>query len=775
MYKDLLVDNSDGMPPVSLTHAPHSSAEAAGGGLGGDGTASATDNHGGASLHPRLQAVIVVGRYHGLELDPSDYKNRDGSPVPSAASLSAWVQEAGLWSRAVRLRWRNLLGLQETGPVILLLNDGSAALLTGADPEQKIVYLKDPQAAESAAPVAVDELRLSEVWTGEALLVRANRGISEADAPFSMRWLFRLVMSERKTLRDLCVASVAISFLTIIPPLMVMTVVNRVLVYKSMSTLALLAVLLAIFVSYETLLGYSRRLIIAVLAVRIDTKLNLHIFNRMVRLPLDYFERHPAGDTLHRLQAVYQVREFITGRLLTTLLDFITLMVILPVLFFLSSTLTWLVIASACVLTIVILVFLGPVTAAMGRLIQAEINKATVMTETIFGIRTVKSLALEPQRRTLWDERVADAAKWRMRVALISNWPQTIATPIQRFMWMGVMLIGAYMAMTDSSGYMVGSLFAFMMMSQRVAAPLVSAAGLTEKYLEVKTSIALAADVLNRPMESNAASGGLRPRLAGAITFEDVTFTYPSGQSPALERVSFSVPAGTMLGVVGRSGSGKSTITRLLQGINREYSGFVKLDGSDLREINLRHLRQSFGVVLQDNFLFRGSIRDNIIAGRPGYTVDDVVRAARLAGAEEFIERMPHGYETQIEEGSPNLSGGQKQRLAIARAVVTDPRLLILDEATSALDPESEALVNANLLRIGRGRTMVIVSHRLSSLTDCDLTLVLDRGQVVDLAPHHVLLERCTIYRQLWAQQNRHLDNQGSRHAAIAPTLAQGD
>jgi ABC-type bacteriocin/lantibiotic exporter with double-glycine peptidase domain len=201
----------------------------------------------------------------------------------------------------------------------------------------------------------------------------------------------------------------------------------------------------------------------------------------------------------------------------------------------------------------------------------------------------------------------------------------------------------------------------------------------------------------------------------------------------------------------------------------------VKLDGSDLREINLRHLRQSFGVVLQDNFLFRGSIRDNIISGRPGLTMDDVVRAARLAGAEEFIERMPHGYETYIEEGSPNLSGGQKQRLAIARAVITDPRLLILDEATSALDPESEALVNANLLRIGRGRTMVIVSHRLSSLTECDLTLVLDRGQVVDIAPHRVLLERCTIYRQLWAQQNRHLDNQGSRHAAIAPTLAHGD
>jgi subfamily B ATP-binding cassette protein HlyB/CyaB len=201
----------------------------------------------------------------------------------------------------------------------------------------------------------------------------------------------------------------------------------------------------------------------------------------------------------------------------------------------------------------------------------------------------------------------------------------------------------------------------------------------------------------------------------------------------------------------------------------------VKIDNADLREINLRHLRSSFGVVLQDNFLFRGSIRDNILAGRPGLTLEDAIRAARLAGAEEFIERMPNGYETYIEEGSPNLSGGQKQRLAIARALITDPRILILDEATSALDPESEALVNANLLRIARGRTMVIVTHRLSSLVDCDQTMVLDKGKVMDIAPHATLLERCTTYRQLWAQQNRHMDKQGPRHAALAPNLVHGN
>jgi len=227
------------------------------------------------------------------------------------------------------------------------------------------------------------------------------------------------------------------------------------------------------------------------------------------------------------------------------------------------------------------------------------------------------------------------------------------------------------------------------------------------------------------------------------------------------------------MGLVGRSGSGKSTITRLLQGINREYEGQIKIDTSDLREINLAHLRRSFGVVLQDNFLFRGPIKDNIIAGRPGLTLTDAVRAARLAGAEEFIERLPQGYETIVEEGSPNLSGGQKQRLAIARALIHDPRILILDEATSALDPESEALVNANINRIAYGRTMVIVSHRLSSLTECDQILVLEQGKVADIGPHLELVERCPVYRQLWLQQNRHLDIH--RQSSPKPVLAPGD
>jgi subfamily B ATP-binding cassette protein HlyB/CyaB len=715
----------------------------------------------GDVIHPRVQAGMVAARFHGMELDPSEVVSTGTQDIPSAASLSEWAQSAGMWARAVRLRWRQLMHFVDTGPVVLLLTDGSATLMVGADAERHVVFLRDPRALASEMALAVDELRLERIWSGEAVLLRALRGHTETDAPFTLSWLSGLVLQEKPSLRDIGLASLTLSFLTIFPPLLVMTVVDKVLTHHSYSTLLLLGTILAIATVYEAVLGYARRLIVTVVGARLD----LHVFNRLLRLPLDYFERHPAGETMHKIAQVYKVREFLTGKLLTTFLDMMTLAVLLPFLFYLNSSLAFVVLACSALIVLVVLAYLRPLQRVFSKVIVAEAEKAAALGETIFGIKTVKSLALEPQRRMLWDTRVAEAGKARLAFGKLANWPQTIVNPIERFMSIGIVLVGAYLAMTDKSGYAVGALFAFMMLSMRVAQPLAGLARLIENYEEVGAAISEAASVLNRPLEYGALCRGLRPQLSGAIAFDDVSFTYGSTEIPALERVTFAVPAGTMLGIVGRSGSGKSTLTRLLQGINRDYSGFLKIDGNDVREINLRHLRQSFGVVLQENFLFRGSICENIIAGRPGLTLNDAVRAARLAGAEEFIERMPNGYETLIEEGSPNLSGGQRQRLAIARALITDPRILILDEAMSALDPESEAVLNANLLRIAHGRTMIIVSHRLSSLIDCDQILVLESGKAVDIAPHCLLLERCGIYRRLWTQQNRHLENQGPRHA----------
>ena len=725
---------------------------------------------------PRLMAMIEAARSQGVELDPNEYRPEPGETAPSATALSLWAQDGGMWARAVRIGWRHLFRLKDAGPVVLLFNDGGAALLTDSDVEQMAVFLKNPD-APSAPAIAVDELRLSQVWSGDAIMLRANRGRVAADARFDLRWVVDLVLQERRSLRDIAIASMTMSLLTVFPPLLVMTMVSKVLQFQSVSTLALLATIAAITVVYETVLGYARRLIITVVGARLDAKLNLHVFNRLLRLPLDYFERHPAGETMYLIAQAYRVREFLTGRLLSTFLDLITLCVLAPVLFFLNAKLATVVFVCAALILLIISLFLKPLREMYGRVAAAETWKSAALGETIVGIKTVKALAIEPQRKAIWDERVAESGKWRLEFGRLANWPQTLVAPIERFMVLGTMILGAYMAMNDPSGYLVGGLFAFLMLSQRVAQPLVGLARLVEDYEEIGSAVGEAGSVLNRPLETAAGAAGLRPKIAGEINFEDVTFTYASTKTPALDRVTFAAPAGTMLGVVGRSGSGKSTVTRLLQGINRDYSGFIRLDGSDLREIDLRHLRQSFGIVLQDNFLFRGTVRDNIIAGRPGLTLTDAVRAARLAGADEFIERMPNGYETYIEEGSPNLSGGQRQRLAIARALICDPRLLILDEATSALDPESEAVVTSNLKRIALGRTMVIVSHRLSSLVDCDKILVLDQGRVVDVGPHAELKERCAIYRQLWTQQNRHAEGGLSRTVAtprLVPSESSG-
>jgi len=508
----------------------------------------------------------------------------------------------------------------------------------------------------------------------------------------------------------------------------------------------------------ETALGYARRQLILAVGARVDAQLNLHVFQRVLRLPLDFFERNQAGTVWsHTGQQINKVREFLTGKLLATMLDLVTLLVLLPILFYLQPTLSIVVLLCAVLIAAVVAGFMQPMQRRVGRWIRAETGKSTVMVETLHGVRTVKSLALEQQQQERWDARVAEATKAKLAAGRLANLTQALTTPLEGFMQRGVLLIGAYMALTNDGSVAVGSLVAFMMLSSRVAQPLAGLAKLMEDIEEVRTATKLAGSVLNQPPETDNPNAGLRPRFAGAVRFTSVSYTYPGANTPALNGVSFSIQPGTTVGIVGRSGCGKSTLTRLLQGIGRDYAGQVSIDGIDLKNTNLTHLRRNLGVVLQENFLFRGTIRENILAGRPGLALAEAVRAAHCAGAAEFIERLPLGYETFIEEGSPNLSGGQRQRLAIARALVHDPRILILDEATSALDPESEAVVNASLAHIAHGRTMLIVSHRLSSLVGCDQILVLDQGRVIDIGKHQDLLSRCATYRQLWLQQNRHL------------------
>jgi ATP-binding cassette subfamily B protein len=400
-----------------------------------------------------------------------------------------------------------------------------------------------------------------------------------------------------------------------------------------------------------------------------------------------------------------------------------------------------------------------PTVHRISGLVQAaESRKGSFLVETLHGMRTVKSLALEPRRRKEWDRLVGDAVHRRYDEASISNLISTVLLPLERLMSSGVLALAVYMAISSTEQIYSGALIGFIMLASRVSSPLVELARSINGYDEARLAVEMIRGMVEQPKELGRSQFSLHTPLRGQVEFQSVTFAYPGSIVPALDNVSFTIPEGKIFGIMGRSGSGKTTVTRLLQMLNTDYRGQIRLDGRNLNEFNIDHLRSSVGVVLQDNFLFSGTISESISATKPNATYDEIVHAARLAGAEEFIDRLPDGYNTYIHEGSTNLSGGQRQRLAIARALISDPKIVIFDEATSALDADSEAIVNANLFNLAKGRTVIIITHRLSSLVVADSILVLERGKVYDLGRHDELMVRCDIYRGLWHQQHRHLE-----------------
>jgi ABC-type bacteriocin/lantibiotic exporters, contain an N-terminal double-glycine peptidase domain len=680
--------------------------------------------------------------------------------------LVAIARDLGLEARSLTIAWRELPRLQKSLPAILRLQDGTALVLEAIrdDPAVgRVVVVHDPTAAPDAMAV-LDEAHLARMWAGEIVLVKRRYSLTEEDRPFGFTWLLGQVLRERRLFTEIGAAALVSTLFVLTPPLIFMIVMDRVLVNRSMSTLTVVAVALLLMITFETALSYLKRLFTEIATTRIDGRLNLYVLEKLLNLPIEYFERNPTGMIMSKLGRMWQVRNFLTGQLFGTFLEMIPLVGLIPVMLVLNWRLSILVFALSAIIFIIVIAFMPPLSRRFRKVVRAEQAKNSHLVESIYGMRTIKSLALEGRRRREWDILVADSISARHEFGVFSNYPQTLSLPFERLIYAGSFALGAYMLISWPDTMAIGSLMAFAMLSMRLAAPLVHLAKLVGDVSEVRGALSEVASIMNAPPEQTRSGSGLRLPIEGNISFEDVRFRYSPGAPFALDGISFTIPQGSLFGIMGRSGSGKTTITRLLQGLHPRYEGIIKIDGMDLREIDLNHLRSSIGVVPQENFLFSGSIRENIAIARPSASFAEIVRAAQLAGAEEFIERMPRGYDTRLEEGAVNLSGGQRQRLAIARALLIDPAVLILDEATSALDAESEAIINANLQRIAQGRTIICISHRLSMLVPADAILVLERGQVYDIGRHEELLHRCDIYKHLWFQQNRHTDR-GAAHA----------
>jgi subfamily B ATP-binding cassette protein HlyB/CyaB len=706
--------------------------------------------------HTNLQCLVLVGRHHGIDLSPErllhDYALGD-QPVPTRKLLRI-AKDAGLRARSLRLTWRTLFKLGNAFPVLAELENGNWVVIAGvaARDGNEMIRVLDPL-AERPEFLLLDEQQFSRQWRGSAVLVKRNYRLSDDDQPFGFRWFLPEIVRQRSLFRDVGLAAFILYGLGLATPIFFQLIIDKVLVHQSYATLTVLTIGVAVALIFDAAFTFLRRYLLLYATNRIDIRVATRTFGHLLNLPIALFEQASAGVLVKHMQQTGRIREFLTGRLFLTLLDGLSLLVFVPILLLYSVKLTFVVLGFAALVGLVVMMLVGPFQRRLQALYRAEGERQALLVETVHGMRTVKSLALEPRQRRVWDDCSAQSISVRFRVEKISTIAQSIIGLLEKLMSVAIIGLGA---LDVFSGAMtIGALVAFNMLAGRVSGPLVQIVTMVHEYQEVALSVRMLGEIMNQRPEQFGRGRGIRPELHGRIDFDKVTFRYGPDGAPALDDVSFTVPAGTVFGIVGKSGSGKTTITRLIQGLYQNQQGIVRIDGYDSREVDLVHLRTSIGVVLQDNFLFRGTVRDNIAAAKTDASIEEVVAAARTAGAEEFIERLPRGFESMLEENAANLSGGQKQRLAIARALITNPKLLILDEATSALDPDSEAILRQNLSKIAKGRTVIIVSHRLTTLVDADAILVVERGKIADIGRHDQLVSRCMTYRHLWSQQTR--------------------
>lgn len=654
--------------------------------------------------------------------------------------------------------WNRILGLSDVYPLICRKRNGRYVLVAGLRPGKEgiaeiAVIDPDPE-AEGAYP----KEGLHSFWDraafalhsdGHALLLKKRYALNDETQPFSLRWFVPEFIKLKGIFGQIAAAVAVMTLLSLVMPLFFQIVIDKVLPNESFNTLNVVGAAICLVILFNGAMEYLRNYLLLFATNKIDINTAMKTFAHLMRLPVNFFEAVPSGLLIKHMQQTDKIRGFLSGRLFFTLLDVLSLTVFIPVLLLYSVTLTLIVLGFALLMTLVVMALIKPFQRRLNILYEAEGKRQSHLVEALHGIHTVKALALEPREEREWNDVSAFSIQAQFGVGRISLTANTLSHILELLMNVAVIWAGAHLVFNHTIS--IGALIAFQMLSGRVSGPLVQLVGLIHEYQQTALSVKMLGAVMNTPSEHPG--GGVNQEITGAIEFEQVCFRYRNDLPDALRDLTLRIRPGETIGIVGKSGSGKSTLARLVQAIYHPQSGIIKIDGIDIRELDKAHLRRSTGVVLQENYFFKGTIRENIRLAKTSATSEEVVHAATLSGAEEFISRLPKAYDTVLEENAANLSGGQKQRLAIARALLVNPRILIFDEATSALDPESESIIQRNLKAMSRNRTVLIITHRLSMVRYADRILVLDKGVIKKVGPHDALVNEEGLYRYFWRQQ----------------------
>ena len=539
--------------------------------------------------------------------------------------------------------------------------------------------------------------------------------LTDLSRRFDISWFLGAVHKYRRLLTEVLVASFFLQLFALISPLFFQVVIDKVLVHRTMSTLDVLIIGLVAVSIFEGVLGTLRTYVFAHTTNRIDVELGARLFRHLLALPIAYFQARRVGDSVARVRELENIRQFLTGSALTLVIDLFFTLVFLAVLFYYSPLLTYIVLAS---FPFYIGISAGA-TPLFRRRLEEKFRRGSenlaFLVESVTGVETLKAMAVEPQMQRRWEEQLAGYVAASFRVISLNNTASQAVQTINKLVVAATLYFGAKLVI--EGGLTVGELVAFNMISGRVSMPVLRLAQMWQDFHQARLSVDRLGDILNTIPEPTFRPGrAALPPIRGQVTFEHVAFRYRIDAPEVLNDVSFSVEPGQIVGIVGSSGSGKSTLAKLIQRLYVPLSGRVLVDGVDLTMVDLAWLRRQIGVVLQENVLFNCSIRENIALADPTMSMERVIVAASLAGAHDFILELPEGYDTVVGERGSSLSGGQRQRIAIARALVTDPRILIFDEATSALDYESERAIQQNMNQICGGRTVFIIAHRLSTV-----------------------------------------------------------
>ena len=713
----------------------------------------------GPSRVSPFAALCLIAAFHEIAAEPQALAHQLGLGPADPVEPDDLLRGARLLGlKARRLRGDAARLARVPLPALIWLRDEGGAddaparpVVLGRFGEQDAL-LADP-ATDEGRPAVLGRDQLLSRWNGELMLVASRASLIGEMAHFDFSWFIPALVKYRRLLGEVLLISFVLQAFALVNPLFFQVVMDKVLVHHGLSTLHVIVTGLVAVMLAESLLSALRQYILSHTTSRIDVELGSRLFRHLVALPLGYFQARRVGDSVARVRELEHIRDFLTGQALTVVLDLFFSIVFIAVMFIYSVPLTLIVLAGLPLYALLSAAVVPVLRRRLDVQFARGAENQAMLVESVTTIQTVKAGALEPGFSNRWDRQLAAYVSACFRTRMLAAWGHEGINLIGKLTQAATLWFGAQEVIDGA--LTVGEFVAFNMFAQHVAQPVMRMATLWTDFQQTGLSMARLGDILNTRSEAPASSAAKLPALQGHIALRDVVFRYRAESPPVLRGVNLDVRAGEVMGIVGRSGSGKSTLTKLVQRLHLPQEGRVLVDGIDIGLIDASQLRRQVGVVLQDNQLFNRTLRENIAVSDPAAPLEEVIRVARLSGAHDFISELPEGYDTVVGEQGCSLSGGQRQRVAIARALFTDPRVLIFDEATSALDYESEAILQQNMASICRGRTVLIIAHRLSAVRHADRIVVMDQGRIVECGPHAELMTAPQgLYRYLWSMQD---------------------